>query len=197
MENRYKQKIDLFNIDFELERALTRICPEIKHMSGIYVWYRYEEDTKYTYVGKAKDLIRRSISHLQGYKQRIDISLRKRGLYDAKYNPGGWSLKVKYIPYNQLDEFERKYIEYYKSKGYISYNIESGGTLGKTLINERKSGKGYLDGIERGKNIVLTEIRNMFDKYLVANTKKDGKIAQRMLEKFNALLKGEQSEKEI
>lgn len=191
MENRYKQKMNLFNVDFELERALTRICPEIKHVSGIYVWYRHEEDTKYTYVGKAKDLIRRSISHLQGYKQRIDISLRKRGLYDEKYNPGGWSLKVKYIPYNQLDEFEQKYIDYYKNNGYELYNIESGGTTGKTLINERKLGKNYYDGLKQGKQIIIRELQKMFSKYLKAEMIKDGILSHRMLNKFNKLIGGE------
>lgn len=195
MEKKYIDYKNLFSVGWNMEKALIRLCPEITHSSGIYIWLRENEVEKCAYIGQAKDMIRRNISHLMGYKQRIDQSLRKWGLYDEEFNTTGWRLGVLHFGSDELNAQEQRLIKAYKEHGYEMYNIESGGTLGKTLINERKSGKGYLDGIERGKTIILTEIRNMFDKYLVANIKKDGKIAQRMLEKFNTLLKGEQSEK--
>ena len=190
------QQIDyrkLFGVQKELERQLKKLCPDLDHKSGIYFWIRKEEGKNCAYIGKAVDLMKRSVSHLQGNKQRIDGSLKKRGLYSAD-NTLGWQLFFLHFPEAQLDEKERYFIEKYRSAGYEMYNLENGGTDGKTMIGERKGPMGYRDGIKRGKTTLKKELNEIIDKYLVISVKKDNKLSQRMLEKFFKLLKIEEKE---
>lgn len=195
MGKKYINYKNLFSVGWNMEKALIRLCPEITHSSGIYIWIRENEVEKCAYIGQAKDLIRRNISHLMGYKQRIDQSLRKWGLYDEEFNTTGWRLGILHFGIDELNAQEQRLIEAYKEHGYEMYNIESGGTEGKTLINERKLGKGYYEGIERGKKIILDDLNKWFGKYLKAGKMGSGKLAERMLVKFNNLLKGENNEK--
>ena len=182
----------LFSVAWEVEKTLLRLCPNIKHTSGIYVWTRANEIEKCAYVGKAKDLVDRSISHLMGYKQRIDQSLRKWGLYDEQYNKTGWKLGVLFYPEDKLDRYERVLIKKYQDAGYDLYNIESGGTAGKTDINERKLGKGYYDGVAYGKKKIKDELNYIINKYLVISLKKDNKLSQKALAKFHKILSNEE-----
>lgn len=140
----------IFAIQKKYEAVLKEACPNICDKSGLYFLTREDEDGKYCYLGKGRLLLRRMVSHLQGYQQRIDISLKKRGFY-TESNPLGWHLNVMFIPEAQLDEKERYYIDAYRNAGYQMYNIESGGTTGKTMINERKPTKTYNDGLKQGK----------------------------------------------
>lgn len=194
MGKKYINYKNLFSVGWNMEKALIRLCPEITHSSGIYIWIRENEVEKCAYIGQAKDLIRRNISHLMGYKQRIDQSLRKWGLYDEEFNTTGWRLGILHFGIDELNAQEQRLIKAYKEQGYEMYNIESGGTEGKTLINERKPGKGYYEGIERGKKIILDDLNKWFGKYLKAEKIGGGKLAERMLVKFNNLLKGENNE---
>ena len=182
---------ELFSVAWKVEKTLLRLCPNIKHASGIYVWTRTNEIEKCAYVGKAKDLIDRSISHLMGYKQRIDQSLRKWGLYDEQYNKTGWKLGILFYPENKLDCYERALIKKYQDVGYDLYNIESGGTADKTDINERKLGKGYYDGVAYGKKKIKDELNYIINKYLVIGLKKDNKLSQKALAKFYRILSEE------
>ena len=177
----------LFAVKKRLEGVIKKACPNIQNTSGIYFYTRKDEDGKYCYIGKAKHLIDRNVSHLQSYSQHIDISLKKRGFVSDK-NKGGWELNVLYFPEYQLDEKESYYIEKYRNAGWKVYNIESGGTTGKTIIGDRKPARGYRDGIKQGKNQLRKELLNLLDKHLVVLVKKDGKLAQNALEKFNSLL---------
>lgn len=194
MEKKYVDYKNLFSVGWNMEKALMRLCPEITHSSGIYIWLRENEIEKCAYIGQAKDLILRNVSHLMGYKQRIDQSLRKWGLYDEEFNTTGWRLGILHFGIDELNAQEQRLIKAYKEHGYEMYNIESGGTEGKTLINERKLGKGYYEGIERGKKIILDDLNKWFGKYLKAEKIGSGKLAERMLVKFNNLLKGENNE---
>lgn len=170
----------------ELEKVVLEACPTMKHTSGIYFYTREDEDGKYAYIGKAVDLIRRSVSHLQGF-QHIDTSLKKRGFY-SKDNELGWHLNFLAFPEPVLDKMERYYIDLYQKSGYELYNIESGGTNGKTMINQRKGPKTYTEGKSEGRKKVLKEISDLFDKYLTVSVKKDTKLAQNALKKFNDML---------
>lgn len=190
------QQVDyrkLFGVQRELERQLKKLCPDIDHKSGIYFWIRKEEGKNCAYIGKAVDLMKRSVSHLQGNKQRLDGSIKKRGLYSAD-NTLGWQLFFLHFPEDQLDEKEQYFIDKYRNAGYEMYNIESGGTDGKTIIGDRKGPMGYRDGIKRGKTTLKQELNDIIDKYLVISVKKDNKLSQRMLEKFFKLLKIEEKE---
>ena len=183
----------LFAIKKRLEEQVKKACPNIQNKSGIYFYTRVDYDgKKYVYIGKAKHLVDRAVSHLQGYVQRIDISLKKRGFY-SQDNETGWKLNVLYFPEKQLDEKESYYIDKYKSSGeYEMYNIESGGTDGKTMINERKPMKGYRDGIKQGEKRLKKALNELLGKYLLVTTKNDTKLAKRALDKFNALLSEEE-----
>lgn len=183
----YKQ---LFSVQAGLEKQLKQVCPNIAHKSGIYFWFREDKDEnkKYMYIGKGVDILRRNVSHMQGYQQHIDISIKKRGFYSAK-NQNGWKLSVLYFPENELDAREQYYIDHYKNKNYILYNIESGGTLGKTIINERKPAKTYRDGIKQGEKNTTKQVKTYFDKYLDYSIKSpSNKLKERKFAEFTEFL---------
>lgn len=180
----------LFAIQNKLSKIIKEACPQMDNESGIYFYTREDENGGHCYIGKAVNLLQRNISHLQGYTQRIDISIKKRGFLSPQ-NKSGWKLNFIHFPEEQLDEKERFYIESYRNAGYDMYNIESGGTDGKQDINQRKEGHGYREGIARGYEKLRKELNEIIDKYLVISLKKDNKLSQKMLDKFNRLLKGE------
>lgn len=184
----YKQ---IFAKKSEAEKQLMRICPSAVHRSGIYFYLREDLEGKHGYIGKAVDLCDRNVSHILGYAQRIDISIKKRGFYSQK-NPTGWRLNVLYYPSSELDTWERHWIEEYRKAGYDLYNVESGGTDGKTIIGERKPSKGYYDGIAQGKKSLAKDLRHIIDTHLNISLKKETKISQKALEKFYKLLESEE-----
>ena len=191
MPTNYKQ---LFAIQSKLEKQLKLACPEIDNKSGIYFLTRKDDDGSFFYIGKGVNLIRRMCSHLQGYQQRIDISLKKRGFY-SEGNTLGWKLNVMHFKPEELDEKERYFIDLYLKNNWTSYNVESGGTIGKTIIGERKPAKTYTDGIKQGRNKAREEIKIYFDKYLDFAVKPPAnKIKERKAEEFKKFLE-EYSEK--
>lgn len=185
MPTNYKQ---LFAIQSKLEKQLKLACPEIDSKSGIYFLTRKDDDGSFFYIGKGVNLIRRMCSHLQGYQQRIDISLKKRGFYSEE-NTLGWKLNVMHFKPEELDEKERYFIDLYLKNNWINYNVESGGTIGKTIIGGRKPAKTYTDGIKQGKNKTRKEIKIYFDKYLDFYIKPPtNKIKERKAEEFKKFL---------
>lgn len=193
------QQVDyrkLFGVQKSLEKTILKVCPNMQHKSGIYFYTREDENEKAIYIGQSVDCLKRSCSHLQGYQQRIDISLKKKGFYSPD-NKLGWKLNVLYFPENKLDEMEKYYIDKYKKANYTIYNVEGGGKADKTMIGERKSPMGYRDGIKRGKTTLKKELNEIIDKYLVISVKKDNKLSQRMIEKFFKLLKIEEKEETL
>lgn len=175
----------LFAIQYKLSKEIKLACPQISDASGIYILKRTDEDGNHIYVGKAKHLLKRMVSHLQGYKQKIDISLKKRGFYHNLNNVGGWHLTIQEYAENELDEKEAYFINHYKALGYDMYNIESGGTKGKGFVNERKEAKGYSTGLKNGYKKAQKEISNLFTRYLDAKVKKDNISCEKALKKFN------------
>lgn len=178
---------NLFAIQKKLEKVILKACPTMPTTSGIYFYTRIDEDGKYIYIGKAVNLLRRSISHLQGY-QHIDISLKKRGFY-SEDNKNGWHLNYLIFPEHLLDEKEAYYIKQYQDAGYHLYNIESGGTLGKTIINEKKPIKTYKDGLKQGYKNAQRDVAKLFEKNLVYTINgKPNKLKEKALEKFKHFL---------
>lgn len=185
----YKQ---IFARNMNIGKQLLEICPSLNEGSGIYILMREESGNQLCYIGQAINGLRRMVSHVQGYNQRIDISIKKRGFYN-KDNPFGWKLSFKNFPESQLDEKERYYISEAINKGWELYNITSGGqNSGKTDINERKPAKGYMDGIKQGKRALRRELNSIIEKHLDITLKKDNKISQKALEKFYKLLSNEE-----
>ena len=176
----------------DAERLLLKVCPKALHRSGIYFYLREDTDGKHGYIGKATDLMDRNIAHIIGYQQHIDVSIKKRGFYSDD-NPSGWKLNVLYYPKEDLDKWERHWIELYRSGGYHLYNIESGGTDGKTIIGERKPPKTYRDGLSQGRKSLTKELRHIIDTHLEIKLRNENnKISQKAFEKFWELLESEE-----
>lgn len=174
----------------EVANKLKIICPNITNNSGIYFYTRQKEEGGFAYyIGKSVTILDRCISHDIMYNQRIDISLKKRG-YFSQSNPYGWKLNFLYFPKQSLDEKERFYIELYKSKeNGECYNVESGGTLGKEIIGERKEPKNYTDGLKQGRKNAIKEVKVFFDKYLDFIIKdKPNKVKERKYNEFKEWL---------
>lgn len=185
---------DLLCKQKEIERLLKKVCPKICEKSGIYFYTREDSDGKSFYIGKAVNLLERNITHTLSRKQHIDNSIKKYGFYSEE-NKIGWKLNVLFFPREQLDEKERYYIDLYVKSGAYSYNIESGGTEGKTIIGERKEGRGYNDGKAYGKEQLRKEIATLFEKYLDFSIKEPyNKIKQRKFDEFKKLIKGEKDD---
>ena len=196
MANKQVDYRKLFAIQKKLETILKKACPNISHKSGIYFYIREDEKGKSIYLGKAQDLIQRNTSHLQGYQQHIDISIKKRGFYSEE-NFGGWKLNVLEFPESELNEKERYYIDLYRKAGYRMYNVESGGSEGKTDINERKLGKGYYDGVKQGYLNGKRLIAHLFDKHLdcvYKGSKEPTKNQQKAMAKFQEFIMIESAE---
>ena len=186
----YKQ---LFAKQKSLENVIKKACPSIDHKSGIYFYTRTDEETgeKFAYIGLAKDLMRRSVSHLQGYSH-IDISLKKRGFYSDD-NKSGWQLNCLHFPENLIEEKERYYIEQYRKANFTLYNIESGGREGKEIIGERKPPKGYKDGLCQGDKRTKRKVKEYFDKYLCFSIKEPrNAVKSRKYDEFKEWLEGDE-----
>ena len=193
----------------QAEEKLMKVCPELKNESGIYVLTRDDESgLQFAYIGQSVKLVDRLVSHLNGYSQRIDISLKKRGFYDELKRPFGWKLQVFFYDESELDKQEQNYIYDYASIGYQLYNRTSGSQgQGKVGINDDQTTKGYRDGLKKGYENCLKDIREYFDKYLQFNIKRENKAYKKngydfkeiYIKKFNEfkeLLEGNEDENE-
>lgn len=190
-KSNYKQ---IFARKAEAEKQLRTICPEAAvHRSGIYFYTREDTDGKHAYIGKAVDICERSCSHITAYAQRIDKSIKSRGFY-SELNPSGWKLNVIYYPKAELDKREQYWIELYRNAGVDLYNVESGGTDGKTIIGVRKPPKSYRDGLAQGRKNLARELKHIIDTHLEIKLRKETKISQKALEKFWGLLNTESEE---
>lgn len=150
--------------------------------SGIYILTRYNKPrqdggvTKYAYIGQAINVLDRLASHYLGFDQRIDVSLKSRGLKSVR-NPYAWGIDVIYCPKEKLNELERQTIAEYVEKGFELYNITSGGQdEGKEDINQRASGKGYHDGLKQGYKNCLKDVKEYFENYLDFAIKNDSSV---------------------
>lgn len=184
-------------IESENAKRLLALNPKLNDKPGIYFFLRTnEEGFKFAYIGQAKSVIQRCCSHMVGYQQHIDLSLRKHKLYSAN-NPYGWRLEFLNFPENQLDEKEKEYIKKYADAGYQLRNVSVGGQGNNRdagQIGERKASKGYYDGLAQGRKNLAKELTNIIDKHLVVNLKPEkanNKVSIKAFEKFNALLETE------
>jgi hypothetical protein len=171
---------------------ILKVCPDCSEESGIYFLLREENGFKFAYIGKAKHLLSRLAQHLQGYKQHIDRSLKKHGLW-SEDNPTGWKVHFLRFPENELNEKEQYFIRKYATAGYQLRNVESGGNLGKTDIGDRKQSRGYYDGLDAGYNRARKEIAHLFELHLECSTKRNPptKLQEKAMEKFTKFIEVE------
>ena len=183
---------DYKQIQEDLEKNKKRFLalnPQLNDKSGIYILYREDNGIKFAYVGQAKHILTRLAQHLDGW-QHIDMSLKKRGLYNEV--EGGYMVSFKLYDIHELDEAERLWIKYIASKGYQLYNHTSGGqNNGKSGFDNQRPTKGYHDGLAQGRKNLAKELSHIIDTHLEITLKKDTKVSQKALQKFYNLLKGE------
>lgn len=182
-------------IEQENKKRLLKLNPKLNDKSGIYFLLREDENGfKYAYIGQAKSVLQRLASHLVGYEQHIDLSLRKHKLYDKEKNPYGWRVEFLNFPESQLDEKEKYYIKLYADKGYQLRNVSLGGqgeNRASGSIGERKAPKGYMQGIQQGRKNLAKELSNIAEKHLKIELREDkanNKVSQKQYEKFKELL---------
>lgn len=196
----YKKLRQAKAIESENRKRLLKINPKLNDKSGIYFLLREDENGfKFAYVGQAKSVLQRLASHLVGYEQHIDLSLRKHKLY-SEDNPYGWRVEFLNFPESQLDEKEKYYIKLYADNGYQLRNVSIGGQGGNRdsgSIGERKAPKGYMQGIHQGKKVLARELSSIAEKHLIIRLKPEkehNKVSQKQYEKFMDLLKVGDSE---
>jgi hypothetical protein len=184
----YKQ---LYAIEKKNRERLLKVNPDLDDESGIYFLTRNEPQG---YIGQARHICQRLCSHLSGYEQHIDRSLKVHGLYDAEKNPYGYKVNFLHFPIDQLDEKEQFYIQQYLDKGYVLKNKTAGSQgAGKVKIADFKPSRGYRDGIAQGKKSLARDLSDIIDKHLVVTLKPEkanNKVSQKQFEKFWELLGG-------
>ena len=185
----------IYAIEKKNKERLLKVNTKLNDKSGIYFLLREDENGfKFAYIGQAVHIISRLASHLSGYQQHIDLSIRSHGLYDAEKNPYGWRVEFMNLPTSQLDEAEKKYIRLYADKGYQLRNVSVGGQGSERdsgQIGERKPPKGYHDGLLQGKRVLARELSSIAEKHLkieIKDDKKQNKVSQKQYEKFMDLL---------
>ena len=169
-------------------QRLKKLNPDIDSKSGIYFLTRNEPQI---YIGQARHLDERLASHLSGYEQHIDRSLKAHGLY-SEDNPYGYKVNFLHYPKSKLDEMEQYYIQLYAEKGWALKNNTAGSQgVGKVKIADFKPAKGYMDGLKQGRKNLAKELSHIIDKHLTVQLREDkqnNKVSQKALEKFNRLL---------
>lgn len=183
-------------IEKDNKKLLLKLNPKLNDKSGIYFLLREDENGfKYAYIGQAVHILTRLASHLVGYEQHIDLSLRKHKLYDKEKNPYGWRVEFLNFSESQLDEKEKYYIKLYADKGYQLRNVSLGGqgeNRASGSIGERKPLKGYVQGVQQGKKVLARELSSIAEKHLKIELRADkanNKTSQKQYEKFMDLLK--------
>lgn len=169
-------------------QRLKKLNPDIDSKSGIYFLTRNEPQI---YIGQARHLDERLASHLSGYEQHIDRSLKAHGLY-SEDNPYGYKVNFLHYPKSKLDEMEQYYVQLYAEKGWALKNKTAGSQgVGKVKIADFKPAKGYMDGLKQGRKNLAKELSHIIDKHLTVQLREDkqnNKVSQKALEKFNRLL---------
>ena len=182
-------------IENENKKKLLKLNPELNDESGIYFFLREDENGfRFAYIGQAVKILTRLASHMTGYEQHIDLSLRKHKLYDEQKNPHGWRVEFLNFPISELDEKEKYYIKLYADKGYQLRNVSVGGQGSERdsgQIGERKPAKGYYDGLLQGKKVLARQLSSIAEKHLkieIREDKKNNKVSQKQFEKFKELM---------
>lgn len=172
-----------------------KVCPTLHDATGIYILTREDGWLKECYVGQAKKILSRLVSHLNGYEQYIDNSLRKHKLW-SKENPTGWNVDFFICAETYLDEWEQDTIKEYHKKGYQLLNKTTGSQgEGKQALGGTKSRKGYKQGVADGYAKAKKEIAGLFEKYLEAVMKgKPNKLKGKALDKFMTFIEQKDSE---
>lgn len=186
----------IYAIKKQRERELLKVNADLPRRSGIYILRRYEHGLKFGYVGQSVNMLERMITHLNGYKAKdpthIDKSLKAHGLYSSD-NETGYKIDFVEYPKELLDEKETEYVLKYGNMGYQLRNGTTGSQGEGKKILYHKDRKGYNQGLINGYENARKDIKQYF-KYLTFMQAKDGKLNERMFEKFKEFLQGGNNE---
>lgn len=181
-------------IEQENKKRLLKLNPQLNDQSGIYFLTREDENGfRFAYIGQALHILSRLASHMVGYQQHIDLSIRKHKLY-SESNPHGWKVFCLNVPPDQLDEQEKYYIRLYAEKGYQLRNVSLGGqgeNRSSGSIGDRKQPRSYSEGVQQGKKALAKELSSIADKHLtiaVKPEKQGNKVSERQRNKFMELI---------
>ena len=195
--SRYQNIARAKAIENENKKKLLKLNPELNDESGIYFFLREDENGfRFAYIGQAVKILTRLASHMTGYEQHIDLSLRKHKLYDEQKNPYGWRVEFLNFPESELDEREKHFIKLYADTGYQLRNVSLGGqgeNRASGSIGERKAPKGYMQGIQQGKKVLARELSHIAEKHLKIEIREDkagNKVSQKQYQKFMFLMNG-------
>lgn len=195
--SRYQNIARAKAIENENKKKLLKLNPELNDESGIYFFLREDENGfRFAYIGQAVKILTRLASHMTGYEQHIDLSLRKHKLYDEQKNPHGWRVEFLNFPESELDEKEKHFIKLYADTGYQLRNVSLGGqgeNRASGSIGERKAPKGYMQGIQQGKKVLARELSHIAEKHLKIEIREDkagNKVSQKQYQKFMFLMNG-------
>lgn len=188
-----KKRRQAFAIQKKNRERLLKLNPNLNDESGIYFLTRVDENGfKFAYIGQSVKVLTRLCSHLQGYEQHIDKSLKAHSLYDADKNPHGWKVGAINYPTSKLDEMERCWIRAYAEKGFQMRNVSLGGqNEGRNMISETKAPKGYRQGVQQGRKNLAKELSHIIEKHLSVSLKPEkigNKVSEEQFEKFKYLL---------
>lgn len=189
----------IFAVQKQNEETIKILCPEAKHTSGIYVLYRIDENGfRFAYVGLAtKSILTRLAQHLEGYKQHIDLSIRKHGLYAEKKNPYGYKIDILcFCPESECNEKEQYYIKQWADAGWQMRNVTGGSQgQGKFNINDNKPARGYHDGLKQGYEKARKEVSRWFKLHLDYTIRGNSTVnKQKAYDRFTKFIKGEEED---
>ena len=182
----------VYAMKHEREVKIKKICPNITNASGIYAFYRVDENgIKRAYLGQARHLLERCAAHLAEY-DHIALSLKKHKFYSAD-NPYGWKLAFRECHESELDTKEIETIKAFADKGYQLYNVSMGGqgaNHASGTMSAVKPQKGYRDGIKQGYKNASRDVAALFDKHLDYKPKSDPPNHHQLkaMEKFKEFL---------
>lgn len=190
MKQNYKQ---IYAIKEKYRLQLLELNPKLDNQSGIYFFIRKsEQNENEIYVGQSVGILDRCVSHMQGYEQYIDKSIKAHKLYNAEKNPHGYKIEFIHFQKEELDEKEQYYIKLYSENGWILKNKTSGSQgKGKEKIADYKPPKTYRQGIQAGKKTLAKQLSDIISKHLTVRLKDEkqgNKVSEKQLEKFNQLL---------
>lgn len=156
------------------KKRILEVCPYAKEESGIYVFYRIENNIKHAYIGQAQNLLKRLAQHLSGYEQHIDRSIKKHKLYSIE-NQTGYKIIITPCDIEDLNFMEQQYIVNYSNSGHQLLNKTTGSQgVGKKGISENRPSKGYHDGLKQGYKNAQKELTKIMQRLNVTydDTKK-------------------------
>jgi hypothetical protein len=178
------------------KKWVQKLFPDITEESGIYKWERINDiGERCVYIGKAQNILERTAGHITATGSNLshlEKSIKTHGLLSPD-NLTGWRVGIlQKCVIKDLNAYETFYIAEWQQQPVKLYNTESGGTVGKKIIGERKERRDIL-WRQQGYNKAIKEIKECIDKCKRYTAEGKTVMAKRQGEKLDGILrKGEE-----